>query len=414
MDLRQLPLNPNTPIIDILRVVNELVRGLRILEYFVPLSSAPTTVTEGMLVFADGTNWDPGSGSGFYAYKSGAWSYLGSVGGGSWPGFNDAQGDPSPVGTASDGVSAYPSRRDHTHSGSFNNLTDVPTAFVPEDHAGTHVTGGGDVIANAVAGGNAGLMSGSDKSKLDGIATGAEVNVNADWNSSSGDSQILNKPTAFVPEDHAGSHVTGGGDVIANAVAGGNAGLMSGSDKSKLDGIAAGAEVNVNADWNSSSGDSQILNKPTIPSQIVFTAKQSSQVTNSSNTTPSDIPGLSFSVVNGHRYYFRFCVTFQTAATTTGVGFVFSNPAMTSESWRVDIRQAAAGTDSFYQNFATSLSTVLVNASVVAANADYIAVIEGFCQPSADGTLQLQTRSEVNLSQITIKNTGVGFLVDAG
>mgnify|MGYP007090445844 CR=1 FL=1 len=36
--------------------------------------------------------------------------------------------------------------------------------------------------------------------------------------------------------------------------------------KNKLDGIQAGAEVNVNADWNSISGDSQILNKPTIPS----------------------------------------------------------------------------------------------------------------------------------------------------
>lgn len=35
--------------------------------------------------------------------------------------------------------------------------------------------------------------------------------------------------------------------------------------KTKLDGIATGAEVNVQSDWNSSSGDSQILNKPTIP-----------------------------------------------------------------------------------------------------------------------------------------------------
>lgn len=37
------------------------------------------------------------------------------------------------------------------------------------------------------------------------------------------------------------------------------------SDESKLDGIASGAEVNVNADWNAGSGDAQILNKPTIP-----------------------------------------------------------------------------------------------------------------------------------------------------
>lgn len=36
--------------------------------------------------------------------------------------------------------------------------------------------------------------------------------------------------------------------------------------KTKLDGIEAGAEVNVNADWNAVSGDAQILNKPTIPS----------------------------------------------------------------------------------------------------------------------------------------------------
>jgi hypothetical protein len=42
------------------------------------------------------------------------------------------------------------------------------------------------------------------------------------------------------------------------------AGFFSSTDKTKLDGIAAGAEVNVNADWNASSGDAQILNKPTL------------------------------------------------------------------------------------------------------------------------------------------------------
>lgn len=37
----------------------------------------------------------------------------------------------------------------------------------------------------------------AEKNKLAGIAAGAEVNVNADWNASSGDAQILNKPTAL-------------------------------------------------------------------------------------------------------------------------------------------------------------------------------------------------------------------------
>ncbi len=41
--------------------------------------------------------------------------------------------------------------------------------------------------------------------------------------------------------------------------------FTSASDVSKLAGIQAGAQVNVNADWNAGTGDTQILNKPTIP-----------------------------------------------------------------------------------------------------------------------------------------------------
>lgn len=73
----------------------------------------------------------------------------------------------------------------------------------------------------------AGSMSAVDKTKLDGIASGAEVNVNADWNASSGDAQILNKPTipstaadvGAVPTSRtisAGTGLTGGGDLSAN------------------------------------------------------------------------------------------------------------------------------------------------------------------------------------------------------
>lgn len=46
---------------------------------------------------------------------------------------------------------------------------------------------------------------------------------------------ITGKPSTFSPSTHASSHVTGGSDVIATAVAGGNAGLLSGADKTKLD-----------------------------------------------------------------------------------------------------------------------------------------------------------------------------------
>ena len=162
----------------------------------------------------------------------------------------------------------------------------------------------------------AGLMSGLDKAKLDSIATGAERNVQADWNTTNttNDSYIQNKPTipdipgapsaaaavrdynlrvatdgtATWQQDTGGGPSSGEENVQADwnetdtaddafirnkptipTVPGDatttTAGLMSSSDKTKLDGVASGAEVNVQSDWNATSGDAQILNKPTIP-----------------------------------------------------------------------------------------------------------------------------------------------------
>lgn len=54
-----------------------------------------------------------------------------------------------------------------------------------------------------------------------------------------------------------------GTDAVIPLVTTTNAGLQSPTDKAKLDGIQAGAEVNVNADWLATSGDALILNKPT-------------------------------------------------------------------------------------------------------------------------------------------------------
>lgn len=62
----------------------------------------------------------------------------------------------------------------------------------------------------------------AEKTKLSGIATGAEVNVNADWNATTGDAQILNKPTikegVYSYEIHVsqvdGNDTTGTGAVL--------------------------------------------------------------------------------------------------------------------------------------------------------------------------------------------------------
>jgi 2-keto-3-deoxy-galactonokinase len=169
-----------------------------------------------------------------------------------------------------------------------------------------------------------------DHTKLNGIETGAEANVQSDWNATSGDALILNKPTlfdgayssltgtpsTFAPSAHnqawstitstpttiAGYGITDAFDGAYSSLSGtptipsgnaiidwtvdqGSTNIHSGNYtnttytvgdggltqknfttalKTKLDGIATGAEVNVQSNWNATSGDAFIQNKPTL------------------------------------------------------------------------------------------------------------------------------------------------------
>lgn len=97
---------------------------------------------------------------------------------------------------------------------------------------------------------NAGLLSSSDKTKLDTMDSGAEPNVGTNL-SYTASTRVIASST--------------GTDATLPEATTSNAGLFSSSDKTKLNGIAAGAEVNVQSDWTATSGDAFILNKPTIP-----------------------------------------------------------------------------------------------------------------------------------------------------
>jgi hypothetical protein len=98
------------------------------------------------------------------------------------------------------------------------------------------------------------------KTKLDGIAENAEVNVNANWTASTGDAHILNKPTDLT---NLGVHdVTELRDVTSV----GSGAIITGAERTKLTGIETGAEVNVQANWNESdsTSDAFIQNKPSL------------------------------------------------------------------------------------------------------------------------------------------------------
>lgn len=163
-----------------------------------------------------------------------------------------------------------------TNAGSASNASSVSghtvAKDVPADAVFTDTTY--ENATTAVAG----LMSTADKSKLNGIASGAEVNQNAFSNIVANGTTVSADSKTDTLTIEAGSNVTITGDATNDKITisatdttysdatTATHGLMSTTDKSKLDGIAAGAEVNVQANWTetNSSADAYIKNKPTL------------------------------------------------------------------------------------------------------------------------------------------------------
>ena len=86
------------------------------------------------------------------------------------------------------------------------------------------------------------VFTDADHTKLNGIAAGAEVNVNADWNAVSGDAEILNKPTDVT--DLSTHSVTELNDVT-NA---GSGAIITSAERTKLTGIETSATADQDAD----------------------------------------------------------------------------------------------------------------------------------------------------------------------
>ena len=85
--------------------------------------------------------------------------------------------------------------------------------------------------------------------------------------------------------------------------------VFTDDDHTRLNGIAAGAEVNVQSDWNASSGDAQILNKPTIPTVDASSVNSAGAVMESdvdakgdifAGTADNTVTRLPASTTNGH------------------------------------------------------------------------------------------------------------------
>lgn len=149
-----------------------------------------------------------------------------------------------------------------------------------------------------------GYMSAADKTKLNGIADGAnayvlpvagvslggvksgtDITVDASGNVSVNDNSHAHTIANISGLQTALDGKVDDGQVLTNVPAGAvftdttytdaqiktkyennlDTNAYTDAEKTKLAGIAAGAEVNVQSDWNAVSGDALILNKPTIP-----------------------------------------------------------------------------------------------------------------------------------------------------
>ena len=158
-------------------------------------------------------------------------------------------------------------------SGSYTDLTDkpsIPTKTSDLQNDSNFVSDASYVHTDS-------NYTSAEKTKLSGIASGAEVNQNAFGVVQVGESTLNADQKTDTLILAAGSNISltpnvttdtvtiGATDTTYSEATTSTAGLMSASDKTKLNGVASGAEVNVQSDWSESdnTSDAYIANKPT-------------------------------------------------------------------------------------------------------------------------------------------------------
>lgn len=145
-------------------------------------------------------------------------------------------------------------------------------------------TGSNDSIAAATTS-LAGVMTASDKSKLDGIASGAQVNVGTNLGQSrTGSSFTVTSST--------------GNNVNLSAATTTLWGVMTDNDKAKLDGIASGAQVNVGTNITVSEGATTVAINSSTGSDDSIAAATTSLAGVMTATDKSKLNGIASGATN--------------------------------------------------------------------------------------------------------------------
>jgi hypothetical protein len=238
----------------------------------------------------------------------------------------------------------------------------------------------------------AGLLTGADKTKLDGIAAGAQVNVATNLTyTTAASTGTVNSST--------------GTNVTLPAATTSLAGLLTGADKTKLNGIAAGAQVNVatNLSWTAGTTAGPRVNSSTGTNAVI----------------PSASATASGAVTTGTQTFagaktFSSAVTLSTAGTatthavradrtiTSGTGILGGGNLTANRTLSIDIAsqaEAEAGTDN-----AHVMTPLRVRNALNATGSAPTYACRAWVNFNGTGTVAI--RASGNVSSITDNGTG--------
>lgn len=133
-------------------------------------------------------------------------------------------------------------------------------------------------------------------------------------------------------------------------------------------------------------------------------------VSNSAADVLADVTGLSFPVIAGQTYRFKFIIPYTAAATTTGSRWSINGPAAPTMLEYVSRYTLTATTETVNYAAAYDAPAAANASSLTDGN---VAIIQGVIKPSVSGTVIARFASEVNTSAITAK-AGAGVIVNTG
>lgn len=154
-------------------------------------------------------------------------------------------------------------------------------------------------------------------------------------------------------------------------------------------------------------GDARYTLAGAVGPGVPYRQRCTANTAQSSSTTYSVPTGFTGRAVTAGRVYrVQVVLLYTTAAVTTGIRPAFTGPAMT-DFFAVGVNQTAAT--------ASELASVTATAADLPFTAGIVAgtrcIIDATCKPSANGTLNVQFRSEVNGSAVTVQ-AGSYWLVE--